>query len=66
MQPGALEEVKEDINDIEESAKRANEEDAFDDFLDELDEDMIDEGVSVAIMSGGASFALIKEVESQK
>ena len=66
MQPRALEEVKEDINDIEESAKRANEEDAFYDFLDELDEDLIDEGVSVANMPSGATFGLIKENKSLK
>ena len=45
-----LEEVKEDMDDIEESAKRVQEEEDEDEFFDELPEDMIDEGVSAKNM----------------
>ena len=49
MKRPQLEEVKEST--LEESAQRLQEEDDENQFFEELEQDMVDEGVSVASMS---------------
>ena len=59
MKQPQLEEVKEST--LEESAQREKEDEEK--FFEELEQDMVDEGVSVASMSG---FSLTKQTKSQK